>query len=647
MTDERSPESPGCPARSASTSRDLPVIDGERYRATVPDTLDLAERASLAIHGIGGSIDPELLTMWGVIYYAVKRPHLAHWASAETLCDPKFGESLPLLRIMSGSDEFADLEETYREAMLSRIGDGLYWDRYTPERPWRNSYAEFLYGKGKDEDFATPIGTGRMLRAMLVWREMGWRPDDMEEKLRELTAGLRRIAISKDDYCYYPEKGGWGEACAYPRSGWLNTDEATGETEGGEGSVLCMHGHQIYGAAHWYATSGDPVALDLAARLTRYAMKPKFWGGVPDPQGDRQGLVGQVAPYQPDPVYTAGSEQGHWFSHFHARATALRGILEFAVVAADARAAEFVRRAYEFTQTQGIARTGWINCYPDALNLCEACALGDLVALGIRLSDLGLGDYWDDVDAVVRNQLAEQQLMRADLLERAAENAGDRGESEKEGFPGERFYAEDIFERTLGVFGSTGAPTSIPNVWVMHCCTGNATQGLYYAWEGILRERGQTAEVNLLLNRAGRLVDVDSYLPFEGKVCIRNKKAQRVSLRIPAWVSRGDLRADVSGVARPDRWIRNTLLFDDLKPGDVITVTFPISESEASYTVNARSATETVYNCTFRGSTLVDISPRDESPTSYPLYLRDGLRKDTAPAKTVERFVANQVISDW
>jgi hypothetical protein len=36
--------------------------------------------------------------------------------------------------------------------------------------------------------------------------------------------------------------------------------------------------------------------------------------------------------------------------------------------------------------------------------------VGDMVGLGIRLSDAGLGDYWDDVDAVVRNQLVEQQL---------------------------------------------------------------------------------------------------------------------------------------------------------------------------------------------------------------------------------------------
>ena len=618
-----------------------------RWVESIPDTLDLAERAALGIHGIGGCIDPELLTMWGQIFYAVARPHLAHWASAETLCDPKFGESLCLLRIMSGSEEYVDLEARYREAMLSRIEEGLYWDFYTPQRPWRNSYAKAFYGEGKEEDLCTTIGAGRMLRAMLVWREAGWEPARMERELRELTAGLRRILVCKDDYGYYPEKGGWGEACSYPRSGWLNTDEARGETEGGEGSVLCMHGHQIYGAAHWYAVSKDPVALDLAVRLSRYVMMPKFWGGVPDPAGDRSGLPGHIAPPGADPPYTAGNELGHWYSHFHARAIALRGILEFAVIAGDERAAEFVRRAYEFTLSQGIARLGWINCYPAALNLCEGCALGDLVALGIRLSDLGQGDYWDDVDAVVRNQLAEQQLTRADLLRRVAEHSADEREGEQRALPGELFYAEDIFERTVGVFGGTAGPTSIPAVWVMHCCTGNATQGLYYAWEGAVRENDHTAEVNLLLNRSGRLLDVESYLPYEGKVVIRNRGARQIAVRMPHWAGHEEIRAHVDSKPVVADWIGNRLLFRQLSTPCEITVGFPVRERTACYTVNANSDQEQVYTCTFRGSTLVDISPRDTDPRAYPLYLRDHLRKDKAPLKTVERFRSDRIVTHW
>ena len=49
-----------------------------------------------------------------------------------------------------------------------------------------------------------------------------------------------------------------------------------------------------------------------------------------------------------------------------------------------------------------------------------------MVALGIRLSDAGLGDYWDDVDGIARNHLIEGQLTDASLLEHVAEGGPSR-----------------------------------------------------------------------------------------------------------------------------------------------------------------------------------------------------------------------------
>jgi len=47
----------------------------------------------------------------------------------------------------------------------------------------------------------------------------------------------------------------------------------------------------------------------------------------------------------------------------------------------------------------------------------EGCVVADMILLGILLSDGGTGDYWDDVDRYVRNQLAERQFLRRDLME--------------------------------------------------------------------------------------------------------------------------------------------------------------------------------------------------------------------------------------
>ena len=53
---------------------------------------------------------------------------------------------------------------------------------------------------------------------------------------------------------------------------------------------------------------------------------------------------------------------------------------------------------------------------------------------------------------------------------------------------------------------------------------------------------------------------------------------------------------------------------------------FTVPNTTARYTANSRTEAGQTYTCTFRGSTLVDISPRDSSPTSYPLYVLQHLR---------------------
>ena len=57
---------------------------GERYQANFPDTLDLAERAAIAINGLGGMIDPDLgHHMCFSVHYCSKRPYMSHSALSD------------------------------------------------------------------------------------------------------------------------------------------------------------------------------------------------------------------------------------------------------------------------------------------------------------------------------------------------------------------------------------------------------------------------------------------------------------------------------------------------------------------------------------------------------------------------------------
>ena len=94
-------------------------------------------------------------------------------------------------------------------------------------------------------------------------------------------------------------------------------------------------------------------------------------------------------------------------------------------------------------------------------------------------------------------------------------------------------------------------------------------------------------------------------------------------------------------------WLGGYVIFEDLQPGAEIEIRFPIHETTASHTVNSRTEMERRYTCTFRGSTLVEIDPRDERPASYPLYRRGHLRRDEAPTKVATGFVPRKHIVGW
>ena len=353
-------------------------------------------------------------------------------------------------------------------------------------------------------------------------------------------------------------------------------------------------------------------------------IQPQFWGGLR---------------HHPN---IEDKELGHIDSHVHARAIGLRGILEYGIVANDTYALDFVRSAYEYIRTLGIPQIGWYSLAGGVVTM-EGCTVGDILAIAIKLSDAGVGDYWDDVDRMVRNTMAEAQFIDperlAECISRQPKNQNQPNQLSES--------LDDVVNRTIGLFSGVISPVSFSqpggtNVFSCGCCSGNATQGLYYAWEGITRCQGDDAQINLLLNRAAPWLDIDSYLPYEGKVVIRNKTAKRISIRIPVWVDRSKLTCKVDGKSRKLSWVGPYLVVSRLKRTNVIELNFPVAEQTFQ-----RTTCGTKYTIHMRGNTVVDVSPRDTTPTSYKMYLRNHLKAgQDAPMKEVERFVS-ATIPQW
>jgi len=200
-----------------------------------------------------------------------------------------------------------------------------------------------------------------------------------------------------------------------------------------------------------------------------------------------------------------------------------------------------------------------------------------------------------------------------------------------------------VLERCVGTFLAYLLPSSALNWRTMSCCEANGCRGLYYAWEAITRKNGDDGEINLLLNRAAPWLDLNSYLPYEGRVEIRNKTCRRISVRIPAWARPGDMRLRVNKKDRTGRFAGRYVLVDDLKPGDMIRLDFPVAVETFQRTAHARTKDETLYTINVRGNTVMDISPRDEDPLHYPFYLRHELQQTKAPIRQVERRVSDYI----
>ncbi len=83
----------------------VPSIEykGERYKATVPDTLDLAERARLAINGLTSTLDPEQdYFQWFFVWMNRQPPRMQHNAG-DFNCSLEKGPTLHRLKAVDST----------------------------------------------------------------------------------------------------------------------------------------------------------------------------------------------------------------------------------------------------------------------------------------------------------------------------------------------------------------------------------------------------------------------------------------------------------------------------------------------------------------------------------------------------------------
>ena len=606
----------------------VPPYKGERYEANVPDTLELQDRAQFALHNMTEATDPDAdYEPYYIISLTDDPPMMLHnsWHGASL---PKYMETVSLMRIMTGSDQNTEVDRRWMEVALKMQGpDGLI---YTPTRgrPWadweattHSDNSDFLV---HGDQQISAFGNGRMLSAMTLFarRDGGplWR-----DATRRLVDGLTELAVDAGDFAYF-----WPTVLLTKRGSPPDGKVPT-PWMGSESSRV------PHGLVHAYRLLGYEPALTLALKVINY-MRRNYYG--------------------PDGTFYSTPGNPH-MAHFHAHSNGLLAMQEYAQTAGDEELMEFVVRSFEWARDSGanLEQRGWdewvkkpggslIGYFPEHLGShrthgSEICEVSDMVALALKLSEAGIGDYWDDADRWIRNMLVEGQLTSIDWVHDLPRDELIKPNSSSPLLINPYTNTDRVAERSLGAFA--GWPSA--NQWgindafsTMQCCTVNGGRALYWIWERVLRHQDGKLRVNLLLNRASPWADVDSYVPYLGRVDVRAKQAVDLEIRIPEWVSPGEARCEVNGEERRLGWDGRYAQVGPVKPSDVATLTFPIGERTDVVHIEKQP-----YTLLRKGNEVVSIDPPGRH---YPLFDRGHYRDNSPRWRKIERFIPEEPV-DW
>ena len=552
------------------TNPNTSSYNGQRYEAMVPDTIDLAERARLALKALTSAPNRDKdYSLYFYVHFSRNPPvafrHLPVY--------PKFWEALPLMRVITGDEHNLHIDSRWRELLMEMLQS---------EHP--------------------PVGVdgGRALAALTIHYIKGKDPA-LQKIGDQAVLYWSKALVDKGTYCYAPARPG------------------TQEMPKGWNATYC--GWLVQGLAQYYAATGFVPARQLAEKLVRYL---KEYAEVYDSQGR----------------FLAYDNVERKSLHFHHHVNGLLGILEYAMAVKDKDLIEFARRGYEYARSTGSPLVGffpeYIGSFPDERPYvdCEGCCVADMIIWAIMLTKAGAGDYWDDADHYIRNQFAEMQMTRSDWVYSMVEKLPPTPVAPNE-------TADQVPERNLGAFAGWSLPNDFCSLEapgipaIQHCCTANCSRALYYAWNNILHRVSKNLYVNLLMNRASSWADVNSHIPYAGRVDVLVKKDCRLFIRAPEWVKADDnIECRIDGEKVRVQWEGRYLRLEAAKGGSLVTLTFPISRRTVKTTIAGKP-----YTLVIKGNEVISIDPPGKN---YPYYERGHYLEGKARFKKVVRFVPRE-----
>lgn len=530
---------------------------------TIPDTLELTDMADLAIHHITSNVDPQLD---GAPYFYLnmvgKPASCVHDAWDYGDVTGRYVDAAVSLRQMTKTTAGLDAQQRLEQLLLKTFDpvDGL---SYRPELGWCTPEAGMF-------------DQGRALTGLLSMHMASGAKDPLQCAGR-LVSGLYRIARHEKDRSV-------GDYCQFPFAAWRR-DHWSDQP----GEPTCYGGGcTIYPVVRFFEITGDPMAEELATRLVNYIVGVS---GVFRDDGDFR---------PPELLPEAG--------HFHSKTLTALGVLKYGLVFQRDDLVAWARRVYEYCKTQG-SSFGW---FPEGVGVTqdqntahsETCCTVDMIELAILLARRVDTAYWDDVERFTRNYLCESQIRDVGWLEVDSS----RKDTIRECFSRAR-------EAIMGGFVGRARPHDlIADGHQMACCCGAGARAIYQVWNNVVERRGTSLSVNLLLNHRGPYADVQSWLPFEGRIRVQPRCSGSVRVRIPGCLGDNQVVLKVQGEVRTARQEKGYVVVEAVKGSEVIELFWEIPEQQTSETIASWT-----FDVRWRGDTVTGIEPAGDQ---RPLYLR-------------------------
>ena len=611
----------------------LAEIRGDWQTKLVPDTIDLADMAALSIHGMAGPTNPE---MDHEVYWKVKfryNPPVMHHEAPDPGIMAKFMLNMPLMRLMSGSEEKTDVEKVWQDVYFKSTGpNGLI---HTPlkGRPWGHHLVDegFDFSRDLEGHIVEPQYNGHVIAYYCtMYRLTG---DSMWQSRAEcIVDHITKYMMEKS-----PE-----EAC-FPFIGFGYRETVDDSWPEPIGMATNYQSWLVFGLNACYRTFGYEPARDLAGRLLRYSIRNDRYF-----DGDANFLF--------DVPGTTPDHPRHGTIHFHNHTITVLHGLDHALLTGDQEILEFALKGYAKALSYGNEMLGWYPervqgpCYPAA---AELCCVADIIMMSAKIATAGIDNrLWDVADKAIRNQLVEGQIKWVDWVERhnmgqppSAPSFDAEGLSSKgKGAADPMSYSFDrVMERNIGAFiGWIGVNEKVlwqreRQLWrgIMHCCTGNAARSLYVAWKMMAQEQaGDITHVHLLMNRAGSVVDINSHIPYTGQVDFHVKQATALKIRLPEWVSLPEIRLERNGqTVNPEGFDGRYVKTGKVEENTTVSLAFPIAETTKQAVIERDT-----YYAVCKGNDVVEIDPPGRIA---PLYRRDHYRENRTRWVEKPRFVTS------